>query len=638
MSRMMRTFLASMGVIVFCVAALAQRTVTVPESVVAYPSMIVYNGKVVTMDDTSFGLNTQIGRIVQAMAVRDGKIMAVGTNDEIVAMAGPQTDKIDLKGRMVMPGIVDTHTHIHNNELNSWVGKHPEAVAAVSTSYSVSGKTDLELTNAITAAVKEHVAKAEPGRWAFIQVGSGPGNGTGAGVSFLALKKYTKDMLNKIAPSHPIMLVAHPSYVINSAGIEGIKKLYGSAFSEDAAGIDEAGRVRATAPQYGRGLVVDEYFNTRVPELAQIVEDGLAKNAGVGITTFVSHIMGQRFLDAFNYLARRDRMPIRFGYTHWFGFAAGYPDPANFYRRVGDMAGMGTDYFWMNAVGLGSIDSGPPRFCSTMEASKAQKDLEWCQNAEGSTMFEAVRVATANYERVQVGHAYADKGVDYFMDAVEAGMKDNPAITLEYVKSLRLSSDHCGFYPSVEQLPRMAKLGMMISCAGGVLTRSYPWIGPGRYAPQYVKRIAPIASAIKAGVMPTVEDEAGVSGLSAHTYFHDATPFLTRKNELGADVSPEEAVDRNTLIKMMTSWPARYVMKEKVLGTLEKGKLADFLVLSGDYFTTPTEKLGDIIPLMTVVGGKVIVMRDEFAKELGRSAVGPQIAFDNKARYAAPAE
>src|SRR4051812_44067167 len=76
----------------------AQKTVSVPESVVAYPSMIVYNGKVVTMDDPTFGLNTPIGKTVQGMAIRDGRIMALGTNDEIVAMAGPQTDKIDLKG------------------------------------------------------------------------------------------------------------------------------------------------------------------------------------------------------------------------------------------------------------------------------------------------------------------------------------------------------------------------------------------------------------------------------------------------------------------------------------------------------------------------------------------------------------
>jgi predicted amidohydrolase YtcJ len=619
---------------VFCGVASAQRTVTVPESVVAYPEMILYNGKVVTMDDTSFGLNTQIGRVVQAIAVREGKIQALGSNDEILAMAGPRTDKVDVKGRMVMPGIVDTHTHIHNGELNTWVGQHPEAVEAVSSSYSVSGKTDEELTNAVTAAVKEHVSKHPAGRWAFVSVGGGGGTGQGSGVGFLALKKYTMQMLDKVAPSHPIMLTAHPSYVINSAGIEGIKKLYGSAFSLDAAGIDEAGRVRATAPQYGRGLIIDYYFNSRVPELAQIVEEGLAKNAAVGITTYVSHIMGQRFLDAFNYLARRNRMPIRFGYTHWYGFAAGYPDPANFYRRVGDMAGMGTEYFWQNGVGLGSIDSGPPRFCSTMEASRAIKDMEWCQNSEGSTMFEATRVAIANYQRVQVGHAYADKGVDYFMDAVEAAMKDNPAITLDYIRSIRLSSDHCGFYPSIEQLPRMAKLGLMISCGGNVLSRSYPWIAPTRYAPQYIKRIAPIKSAIQAGVMPTVENEAGVSGGTARTYFYGATPFLTRKNEQGALVSPEEAVDRNTLMKMMTSWPARYVMKEDVLGTLERGKLADILVLSGDFFTTPEDKLPDIIPLMTIVGGKTIVMREEFARELGRNPVGPQIKFDNAARYA----
>ena len=90
MTQFNRVFFAVLGVMVSCAAALlAQRTVTVPESVVAYPDMIIYNGKVVTMDDVSFGLNTPIGTVVQAMAVRDGKIMAVGTNDEIVAMAGP---------------------------------------------------------------------------------------------------------------------------------------------------------------------------------------------------------------------------------------------------------------------------------------------------------------------------------------------------------------------------------------------------------------------------------------------------------------------------------------------------------------------------------------------------------------------
>ena len=64
----------------------------------------------------------------------------------------------------------------------------------------------------------------------------------------------------------------------------------------------------------------------------------------------------------------------------------------------------------------------------------------------------------------------------YFMDALEDAKKTDPTITLEYIRSRRFSSDHCGFYPRPEQIPRMAKLGMYISCGGNVLSRSYPWL------------------------------------------------------------------------------------------------------------------------------------------------------------------
>jgi predicted amidohydrolase YtcJ len=166
-----------------------------------------------------------------------------------------------------------------------------------------------------------------------------------------------------------------------------------------------------------------------------------------------------------------------------------------------------------------------------------------------------------------------------------------------------------------------------------VLSRSFFWIGATKYPPIYTKRIAPIRSAIEHGVIPTIENEAGVVGLTARTYMYGAVPFMTRRNEMGNDVAPEEAVDRNTMLKMMTSWPARFVMKENVLGTLENGKYADFLVMNGDLTTAPVEQLAGIFPVMTVVGGQVRVLRKEFADELGRQPVGPQINFDNKARY-----
>ena|ERR1051326_800986 len=74
-----------------------------------YPDMILYNGKVVTMDDSSFG--PAVGTIAQAMAIRNGRILRTGTSAQIQALAGPKTTKVDLKGREVLPSFIHTHEH-----------------------------------------------------------------------------------------------------------------------------------------------------------------------------------------------------------------------------------------------------------------------------------------------------------------------------------------------------------------------------------------------------------------------------------------------------------------------------------------------------------------------------------------------
>ncbi len=69
------------------------------------------------------------------------------------------------------------------------------------------------------------------------------------------------------------------------------------------------------------------------------------------------------------------------------------------------------------------------------------------------------------------------------------------------------------------------------------------------------------------------------------------------------------------------------MLKEKELRTLEPGKLTDFVVLSKDYFTIPEAEIPTVMPLMTVLGGKTIVLREELARDIGLSAVGPQLNF-----------
>ena len=125
----------------------AQDTVTVNPKLVSYPTLIIYNGKIMTMDDET--ATTNVGTIVQAMAVRNNEILAIGTNDEILSLAGPKTDRIDLHGKTVIPGIIDSHTHIHNNEVNYWITQHPEIVQKYMRNFNIGGKTTAEIRRGI---------------------------------------------------------------------------------------------------------------------------------------------------------------------------------------------------------------------------------------------------------------------------------------------------------------------------------------------------------------------------------------------------------------------------------------------------------------------------------------------------------
>ncbi len=90
---------------------------SLPPEVVSYPDVIVHNGKIYTMDDKSNSANA--GAVVEAVAVRDGKILLAATNKQILALRGPQTRVIDAKGRTVVPGIIDTHSHLFDYAMDS---------------------------------------------------------------------------------------------------------------------------------------------------------------------------------------------------------------------------------------------------------------------------------------------------------------------------------------------------------------------------------------------------------------------------------------------------------------------------------------------------------------------------------------
>jgi predicted amidohydrolase YtcJ len=250
-----------------------------------------------------------------------------------------------------------------------------------------------------------------------------------------------------------------------------------------------------------------------------------------------------------------------------------------------------------------------------------------------------VYTAIRSRERITVGHAYGDKGMDYILQTVARAMKDDPSLTKDYIRSRRFSADHCGFWPRKEQLPTLKDLNWIVSCNGMFINRSTPWLKV--YGMQYGNRIAPMKSLVSAGIRTVYENEEswsappdakhpnGYLSENPNTYMGSAVLLVTRKNNEGQVVAPEERIDRVTLMKMMTVWQAEYFQKEKELGTLEAGKLADFVVLNKDYFTVPEDEISSTYPEMTVVGGKPVFWRAEFAKEAGQAPVGVQVKYIN---------
>ena len=600
----------------------AQQTLSgVPSELVNYPELIIFNGKIMTMDDAS--LSNALGRTVQALAVRGDKIQFMGTNDEVMRFAGPATRKIDLKGRTVIPGMIDTHSHMHDHTIQLWTKNHRDEVEKVMKRFSVTGKNYAELTHGIEVVVKENMAHPLPGQWAWIDLPNGGSSGTGIGVQYLLKDGMTRKQLDDLSPTLPVFVLSHPTMLLNTAARNAFLQLY------EVEPTDENEKSALTMDTtLTRSLVVDQYFREHLDVLADALEEGLKHEAAAGLTTFSSHIVGLRIQDAYLRMVRAGRMPIRFAYADRFCQQV-EPDMAGCFARKGDVAGLGDKYFWSVGVTLGGIDAGPPQICTTMEAPKEIKDQERCLLQPGNDYAKAIHSALMSHLRFVVNHDYGDKTIDYVMDIIEQVMKEDPAFTLEHVRALRISSDHCGFYPRAAQIPRMKKLGMIISCDSMFVNRSAPWLKV--YGLDKANRIAPIKDMIDGGVMTTAEAELGrVETGESETLHAQLVHLITRTNDRGQKIAPEEAIDRQTLMKMSTVWPSFYVLKEKELGTLEPGKYADFVILNKDYFTIPEAEIGSVFPLMTVLGGKTIVLREELAKEWGVPAVGPQMKWKFK--------
>ena len=535
------------------------------------PDLVLINGKILTMDDKS--------SVVEAVAILDGKLLATGSNARVKSMAGTRTRVLDLAGKTVVPGLIDTHAHFKAAGLSEYVVTMGRA------------KTVAEALDAI----KTFTAKKKPGEWIV--------GGAWHPPSQLAEKRYlTRQEIDSVAPNNPVYLrtVGHFS-MANSLGLQkaGIDKSTpnpsGGSFEKDASG-ELTGVLVETAI---------DLVEKAVPPWSEDDEIRQFKiAAGVlnsfGITSVVEGATEARDIRTLQKIAASGDATLRAGLM----FRPEPPAEMSAWEAImagnGAASGFGDD--WLKFAGIKIFyDGGMTLKTALMRDVYPDSHDNYRGIAQQTPERLKQLVSICNRYNWRAGvHVVGDLGIDHVLDAFEAADKEKS------IRDRRFVLIHASLIRP-EQMERARKLGVRVD-----FQNVFMWDKAAT-----VERFLGRVTADRAVPTKTLIEKMGIDSLGAGTDFpvNPVNPLLnmyvmvTRKDINGTVYGASEAIGREQALRLYTSAAARYTFEEGRKGTLEPGKLADLVVLSADYLTVPEDQIKDIKADVTIAGGKVIFQR-----------------------------
>ena len=563
-----------------------------PPEVVRYAEMVLYNGHVLTMDRDRPPIN-----VVQAVALRDSRIMAVGEDDRILKMAGPNTVKVDLNGKTVIPGVIDTHSHPNRYALTHYATEvTPPYLRFLQENHVRYVTLEWETKEIMLADFKRAVDRVPPGDWIFTR--------TGHSEAAAEVNRYD---LDKLSPDNPTFIKVGNAWfgAVNTKMLDMLLDIYGEKLPgvlRDEQGVP-TGRLFGAA-----STVMDQEMIPPMPPeiMAPAFKKELEEWVALGVTTLSTRLRGHEIL-AHDLLDQKGELPLRLPYSHELGRWNPFFDRD--LKRFGIPMGHGTDRLWLIGISVGIPDGNGPGAggdsCTTLKKREIlPNDLfpdgmcYWEQPDDPS--METVLAAIRHGYRITGTHTFGDKGFLMLLDAFEQANQENP--TLGRGSGL----DH-GMMVSPEVVKKSAELGVIWSLQPQLFSGRYPGAVSRVFGEEYAHRwVMPVKSLIDAGARVTY-------GADVHSDPQRAPMFglevlVTRKTSDGRVFGARESIDRSTALLMLTRWGAEYVLREKELGSLEVGKLADLAVLDRNPLdrNVSDEALSDIKVLATIIGGKVV--------------------------------
>ncbi|MCH8820646.1 MAG: hypothetical protein IIB03_10060, partial [Acidobacteria bacterium] len=283
-----------------------------------YADMVLSNGKIVTMDDWSIVPNTP-GHIFESMAIKANKIMALGTDAEMRKLSGPNTRFIDVQGKTVIPGLIQTHYHLFGPAASKYgpqVGLLDPSVQVTVVAESSPEATSKKLRESILNTIR--VQNVPKGQWIAVRLTEGPDNLPGTNRIWLYGSEINRRtiQLDRSVPDHPVVINARQSGLFNEAAIRLVKEVYPdweeSTDLENRPGSARDGYVAVPELQ---GMTFSFWWRDEpVEKLAEALRLHGLDLQKLGMTTVSTRILFPTVVEAYNKLNRDGQMPHRLSY------------------------------------------------------------------------------------------------------------------------------------------------------------------------------------------------------------------------------------------------------------------------------------------------------------------------------------
>lgn len=534
------------------------------------PTLILHSGRIDTVDPKN--------STAEAVAVSGERISAVGTNDEILKLAGEKTRRIDLKGRTVVPGLIDSHGHL-------------PGLAESLRSANLVGTTSYEQ---IIAKIKEKAKTTPKGEWII---------GRGWDQNNWPDKKFpTHKALSDAVPDHPVWLTR----IDGHAGLANERALQLCKINIQTYDPEGGKILRDPQTDEATGVLIDNaqsLVTSRIPSpTEEQVRSSLAlaihECVSRGLTTIHDAGLTGTQIDLYKKLIDEGKFDLRV----YAMIAATDPRTlANFFKD-GPLIGYGGNRLTVRSVKVYIDGALGSRGAALFEPYADDPGNTGLLTTRPESLAEIAHRALAAGFQVCC-HAIGDRGNRIVLDAYEQAFKDNPA-TGSAGRDPRFRVEHAQVV-SLSDIPRFAKLGVIPSMQSTHATSDMPWV-EARVGPERIKGAYAWRKFMDAGCRIANGSDFPVEDVNPLLGFYAAITRQDKKGKPEGGWRPEERMTHEEALRSFTINGASAAFEENLKGSIETGKLADFTILSRDIMKIGPKEILQTEVEMTILGGKII--------------------------------